>query len=70
MTVVEGNPKAPFSVAIPSRWRGVAAHFPRLLHFILVPYLIMLSVKQEGIKYHFWVFGMMGPGIEPWSPGS
>ena len=25
----------------------------------------MLSVKQEGIKYHFWVFGMTRPGIEP-----
>ena len=29
----------------------------------------MLSVKQEGIKYHFWVFGMTQPGTEPWSPG-
>ena len=25
----------------------------------------MLSVKQGGIKYHFWVFGMTWPGIEP-----
>ena len=24
----------------------------------------MLSVKQDGIKYHFWVFGMTWPGIE------
>ena len=22
----------------------------------------MLSVKQGGIKYHFWVFGMSRPG--------
>ena len=29
----------------------------------------MLSVKQGGIKYHFWVFGMTWPGIEPRSPG-
>ena len=29
----------------------------------------MLSVKQGGIKYHFWVFGMTRPGIEPLSPG-
>ena len=28
------------------------------------PYLTMLSVKQGGIKYHFWVFGMTWPGIE------
>ena len=25
----------------------------------------MLSVKQGGIKYHFWVFGITPPGIEP-----
>ena len=30
-----------------------ATPFPGLLHFTLDPYLIMLSVKQEGIKYHF-----------------
>ena len=28
----------------------------------------MLSAKQGGIKYHFWVFGMTRPGIEPWYP--
>ena len=27
--------------------------FPELLHFTLDPYLIMLSVKQGGIKYNF-----------------
>ena len=30
-----------------------ATLFPRLLHFTLDPYLIMLSVKQGGINYHF-----------------
>ena len=35
-----------------------ATPFPGLLHFTLDPYLIMVSVKQGGIKYHFWVFGM------------
>ena len=29
----------------------------------------MLSVKQGDIKYHFWVFGMTRPRIEPRSPG-
>ena len=29
----------------------------------------MLSDKQGGIKYHFWVFGMIQPGIEPKFPG-
>ena len=28
----------------------------------------MLSVKQSGIKYIFWVFGKTWPGIEPQSP--
>ena len=32
-------------------------------------YLILLSVKEGGIKYHFKVFGMTQPGIEPRSPG-
>ena len=30
-----------------------ATPFPRFLHFTLGTYLIMLSVKQGGIKYHF-----------------
>ena len=30
-----------------------ATPFPGLLHFTLDPYLIMLSVKQGSIKYHF-----------------
>ena len=29
----------------------------------------MLSVKQGGIKYHFWVFDMTLTEIEPRSPG-
>ena len=46
-----------------------ATPFPGLLYFTLDPYLILLSVKQGSIKYHFfWVFGMTWPGIEPRSP--
>ena len=41
-----------------------ATPFPGLVHFTLDPYIIMLSIKQGGIKYHFWVFGMTRPGIE------
>ena len=44
-TVVEGNLKAPFSIATTT--------LLGLLHFTLDPYLIMLSVKQGSIKYHF-----------------
>ena len=43
-TIVEGNQKAPFSIATP---------ILELLHFILDTYLILLSVMQGGIKYHF-----------------
>ena len=43
-------------------------HYLELLYFTLDPYLIMMNVKQSRIKYHFWVFGMTRPGIEPWSP--
>ena len=32
-------------------------------------YLIMPSVKQRGIKYHFWVFVMTRPENEPLSLG-
>ena len=42
-TLVEGDLKAPFPIATT----------PGLLHFTLDPYLIMLSDKQGGIKYHF-----------------
>ena len=45
-----------------------ATPFPGVLYFTLDPYLIMLSVKQGGIKYHFWVFGMTPPGSEAKSP--
>ena len=31
----------------------VLLQFPGLLHFTLDPYLIVLSAKQSGIKYHF-----------------
>ena len=36
-----------------------------LFHFTLDFFLIMLSVKQGGIKYHFWVFRMTRPGKIP-----
>ena len=42
-TLVEGGPKAPFSIATTPK-EG-ATPFPVLLHFTLDPYLIMLSVK-------------------------
>ena len=67
-TWVEVDPKAPFSIATTTRCRGGATPFPELPHSTLDPYLKMLSVKQEGIKYQFWVFGRTRPGIEPRFP--
>ena len=45
-----------------------ATPFLVLHHFTLNFYLIMLRVKQGGIKYYFLVFGVTQPGIEPRSP--
>ena len=53
MTVVEGDQKALFSIATTPKCRGGHYSFPRLLHFTLDTYLILLSVKQGGIKYYF-----------------
>ena len=53
LTLVEGNPKAPFSIAATPRCREGATPFPGSPLFTLDPYLIMLGIKQEGIKYHF-----------------
>ena len=53
-TLVEGDQKAPFSIATTPRcrWEG-ATPFSELLHFTLDTYLLLPSVKQGGIKYHF-----------------
>ena len=45
-TVVDGDQKAPFSIAITPRCRKGATPFPGLFHFTLDTYLILLSVKQ------------------------
>ena len=52
-TVVEGDPKAPFSIATTPRCRGGCYSFPWIAPLYLVPYFIMLSVKQGSIKYPF-----------------
>ena len=53
VTLVKINPKAPFSIATTTRCREGATSFPGLVHFNFDPYLMMLSLKQGGIKYHF-----------------
>ena len=52
-TIVEGDQKAAFSIATTPRCRGGRFPFAGLLHFTLDMYLILLSVKQGGIKYPF-----------------
>ena len=54
MTIVEGDPRVPFPIATTQGVVEGATPFPGLLHFTLDPYLIMLSVKQGDIKYHFF----------------
>ena len=48
-TFVEGDPKAPFSIATTPRCKGGHTPFRGLLHFTLDPHL----AKQGDIKYYF-----------------
>ena len=50
-TLVEGDPRAPFSIATTPQCNGERYSIPWIAP--LYPYRIMLSVKQGGIKYHF-----------------
>ena len=52
-TVIEGDPKAPFSVATTPRCKGGRYSFSSMAPLIVDPYLIMLSVKEEITKYDF-----------------
>ena len=54
--VVEGDPKASFSIPTTPRCRRECYFFPGLLHFNLDPYLIILRVKEKSIKCHFFSF--------------
>ena len=63
----QGQPKGSFSIDITLRYRGEPYSFPWIVPLTLDLYIIILSVNQGHIKYHFWVFGMAQPEIEPWS---
>ena len=73
-TVVEGDSKAPLSIATTPRcWEG-AAPYPGLLHFTLDPYLIVLIKAASStifffFFFFFFMFGMTLPGIEPQTIG-
>ena len=51
--VVEGSWKAPVLIATTAKCYGERYSFSWTAPLTLDPYLIMLSVKQGGIKYHF-----------------
>ena len=70
MTIVEGDPKAPFSIATTPRCRGGRYSFPWIapLYPWSLPYNAVLSKVASSTI--FWVFGMTQTGIEPRSPGS
>ena len=61
MTLVEGDPKAPFLIATTGVGEG-GTPFPGILPFTLDLHLIVLGAKQGGIKYHFLSFWIK-PGV-------
>ena len=68
VNIVEGDPKAPFSLATTLKFRGGRYCFLRLLHFTLDQYLIRVSGKQVSIKYHF--LSLRYDSIWSWTPVS
>ena len=51
-TLVEGDPKAPFSIATTLRCRGERNSIPWVA--ALYPWSIPYNAEQGGIKYHFF----------------
>ena len=50
---VEVDPKAPFSIATKPRCRGGSYYYPWIAQLSPNHCLLMLNVKQDGIKYYF-----------------
>ena len=67
-TIVEGNQKAPFSIATTPRCRGGCYSFPWIapLYPWYVAYFAVLSKEVSSTIFN--VFGMTRPGIERKSP--
>ena len=61
-TLVEGDLKAPFSIATTLRCREGATPSPEFFHFTLDKYLIMLSVKHFQLMSGLvgWLFRFYG----------
>ena len=67
-TLVDSDPKAPFSIATTPICREGLFSFPWIAPgFTLDTYLIMLSIKQGGIKYHF--LSLWYDSTWDWTPG-
>ena len=67
--LVKGDPKAPFSFATTTRCWKRRHSFLRIAPLTLDPYLIMLSVKQWGVNYHFFESLVWRLRIDPLSLG-
>ena len=65
-TLIEGDPKVPFSIATTLQCKGEES--TTLFHLMLDPYLIMPSAKQGSIKYNVF-FNLLYDSTWDWSPG-
>ena len=68
VTLVEGDLKAPFSIATTHGCQKDATSFLWFVYLTFLAYLIKISVKQGVTSTIFWVFGMSRPGIDPQPP--
>ena len=70
VTVVEGDQKAPLSIATTSRCTEGRYSFPWITPLYLLIHTLYCWVLSKGVSsIIFKVFGMTRPGIEPRSPG-
>ena len=67
MTVVEGDPKAPFLIATGLRCREGSYSFPWIAPLTLDPYFIILSEKQTSITIFLclWYDDLIEPSSLP-----
>ena len=69
-TIVEGDQKAPFSIATTPRCKGGHYSFPGLFHLPSIRTLYCWALSKAVSSTIFKVFGMRRPGIESRSPRS
>ena len=66
VTLDEGDSRAPFSICATPRCRGWRNSIPWIAPLTFDPYLIVLSVKQGGTKYHF--LSLWYDSTKDWTP--